>query len=686
MKKDMSVILSYKSKNYKHGNKQLTNHFPLITHLNTYSSFKTTNKNQTQSTNELTYTKNFNANLKNNFSFSNKFKPTKDNNKSQLYYVFKKPKEKIKNKFAWPKLTQPKLPFSKKERIPEEERKRRIREQKPSLIYHDLNMIKWLRNKYSDSLIEKSVFSLLPDNGKPVVPDDETEEDKKHRLLMEYVDSLYKKVPEREKYVNINPKYFFDQKTFQKILKFKEIFLEFDEDQSRKMEIDEMVEMFNQNHIKATLEDLRNLFFKDKKVKKEDIMKLYLDFYQFMNFALTKGQDFRDFMREIKEKNKKKEKISGIGEGPKQEDEEEDEGYLPMNFNLMFDYFLMKGKERASFEEIEKSVEEMDKIINTHKREENDNIDNFNEEKGKLRKNSSIIKYSDISKKNNSSEEIHKIAIDYEEQLKNLNFVHLIENFVTLFHLSDTQTKTMSDSFIELVESHEQNSNIKNLKFKEDNNIKISMFTEKDSNIESVNKKKKNNVSFSRSLNDKTFEKIVKYDINRKILNNLNLKNYKKYHDVNLALTETKKEVNSFITAQKAKYNKTKINNNIFLNNNDNSIIDINSKSKIIQIFNKPKKDKALKLKPLYEFDKTKNYISKNYSNSVKMNLKSNTKDINIINNNENIKSIHKSEISSINSYMSKGENKYKIKTKYDYVPPELLKEKRKKRYFRLFI
>ena len=37
-------------------------------------------------------------------------------------------------------------------------------------------------------------------------------------------------------------------------------------------------------------------------------MKLYLDFYQFMNFALTKDQDFRNFMREIKERNKKKEK------------------------------------------------------------------------------------------------------------------------------------------------------------------------------------------------------------------------------------------------------------------------------------------------------------------------------------------------------------------------------------------
>jgi hypothetical protein len=38
-----------------------------------------------------------------------------------------------------------------------------------------------------------------------------------------------------------------------------------------------------------------------------------------------------------------------------------------MNFNLMFDYFLMKGKERASIDEIEKSKKEMDKIINNHK-------------------------------------------------------------------------------------------------------------------------------------------------------------------------------------------------------------------------------------------------------------------------------------------------------------------------------
>ena len=236
MNKEMSLLNSYQFKNYNHANDKLTKKFPLLTDLNSLSSFSTNIKNKTKSTNELNYSKNININNKSSSIPKNSKLAQYKNNK--LYYVFQKPKEKNKNKYIWPKITQPKLPFSKREKIPEEERKKLIREQKPNRKYHDFNMIKWLRNRYSDSLIEKSVFSMLPDNGKPVVPDDESEEDKKHRLLKEFLDSLYKRVPEREKNVNINPKYFFDQKTFQKILKFKEIFLEFDEDQSRKMEID----------------------------------------------------------------------------------------------------------------------------------------------------------------------------------------------------------------------------------------------------------------------------------------------------------------------------------------------------------------------------------------------------------------------------------------------------------------
>ena len=644
MENEIPISLTNKPKNFKPINTTLKNKYPLIPDYNSFSSFQTSIKNKTKSTNEITYTKNINTNIKN----------TSDIN-SKLSNVFKKPKDQSKNKKTlWPKITHPKLPFSKRVRLPLEERKRLIREQKPNRIYHDFYMIKWLRNKYSDSLIEKSVFSMLPDNGKPIVPEDESPEEKKHRLLMEFLDSLYKKVPEREKHVNINPKYFFDQKTFQKILKFKEIFLEFDEDQSRKMEIDEMVEMFNQNHIDANLEDLRNLFFKDKHVKKEDIMKLYLDFYQFMNFALTKDQDFRQFMREIKAKRKSK-----IKDG--KNNEEDEVGYLPMNFNLMFDYFLMKGKERASYEEITKSILEMDKIINNNKNIDNVNTNNDIDD-NKSKTNSSDAN-DNITNKNKNNEDNENENIDYEDQLKNLNFVNLINNFTTLFHINDlSSSKGMSDSFMDLAASHEQISDMKNVKLKNNNNnIKTSEFNLKDiSNKEKDNKNKGKNSSTPKDINANLIENFVEYDMNRKRLKNLNINNYNKFHDINLALTETKKEVNNFIEAQKFKFNKRKI--DLFKNKYNHE----------------KERNQSVSIKPLYILNKTKNNIPKNYSNSVKMNLDSNSKDI-------DNKSNFKSQLSLIHAYKSKERNK-STDNKLDYVPLEFLKEKKRRRILRFII
>ena len=63
-----------------------------------------------------------------------------------------------------------------------------------------------------------------------------------------------------------------------------------------------MVIMFNSNNINVTKEELKAIFFKkDKNLSNEN---LYLDFYQFMEFALNKvcDQDFRIFMRKLKMK------------------------------------------------------------------------------------------------------------------------------------------------------------------------------------------------------------------------------------------------------------------------------------------------------------------------------------------------------------------------------------------------
>ena len=63
-----------------------------------------------------------------------------------------------------------------------------------------------------------------------------------------------------------------------------------------------MVIMFNTNNIHVSKEELKDLFFKKNKKISDD--ELFLDFYQFMEFALNKvcDQDFRIFMRKLKKK------------------------------------------------------------------------------------------------------------------------------------------------------------------------------------------------------------------------------------------------------------------------------------------------------------------------------------------------------------------------------------------------
>ena len=622
MKQQIRVLMPYNSRKPQFLEKQnfpLTSRLPTLTDIN--SSFLTNRINKSQ--NKKLFMKTYNNSLN-----SKKVKISK-----KLLYVFKDPKEKYKKKFIWPKITHAKLPFTERKKLPKEERKKKIMEQKPSHLFHDFYTIKWLRQKYSDSLIEKSVFSMLPDNGKPVVPDDESEEDKKHRLLLEYLDSLYKQVPQREKYVNINPKYFFDKKTFEKILKFKEIFLEFDEDQSRKMEIDEMVEMFNQNHINANLRDLVNLFFKGKNIKEEDIMKLYLDFYQFMNFALTKDQDFREFMREIKSKNKKSEEDIN-----KTEEGEEETGYLPMTFNLMFDYFLIKGKERASIEAIENSITEMDKIINNDKNEEEKEVEIKSEKS--LNK---ILKNSESNEpKNLIEEENYENSKYYDEQLKNLNFCDLMENFTNLFNVNDLTNHNIN--------INEQKKEEKEKSFKNDEDNKS-------------NKKDTLNIK-----DDNAMTEFLQNKMNKNMIKRLNIRNYKKFHNIKLALNETKEQIKKFMDSKE-----NNINNIYKIQiNNENNI----KKNKIIEPllfnnFNKSSKKKGDENKLFNRNNFEKNQYSERNRGIISLDKERKIKIIN------DYKNYNRNKLKSINSCNAIKKNiKTENNCKYDYVPPDLLKEK----------
>ena len=220
---------------------------------------------------------------------------------------------------------------------------------KPTRRINNFETVQWLKSHCSRNHLKQSVLSLLPNNGELVENADDSPETKQRNKIKKWLSTYCKS---KEMYeLDINPKYLFNEQTFKKILKLKQIFLEFDEDGSRKMELDEMEEMFHKNKLFVSTQELIDLFFKGQRISKNAIKSLYLDFYQFISFALDKDQEFRAFMREIREKycsNKSK---------------DNEMIYIPMNFDLVLDYFISKGKERASKEIIYHSMKMMDNTI-----------------------------------------------------------------------------------------------------------------------------------------------------------------------------------------------------------------------------------------------------------------------------------------------------------------------------------
>ena len=139
--------------------------------------------------------------------------------------------------------------------------------------------------------------------------------------------------------------------------------------------------MFTTNKIICEQIDLQKLFFGDTFFPPD--ANPGLDFFSFMSFAISKkgDQDFRDFMRKVKEtinehKKAHQEKAnfaidhfmknSTIGVRTprvsndisidKKEPELDEVLYLPMNFNKVLDYFNDKSKERIRFGDVEEAI------------------------------------------------------------------------------------------------------------------------------------------------------------------------------------------------------------------------------------------------------------------------------------------------------------------------------------------
>ena len=84
----------------------------------------------------------------------------------------------------------------------------------------------------------------------------------------------------------LKPEFLFQKKTLEKIYKMRDIFLQFDEDKSRTLEITELFTMFNSNEIPVTKNELIELFTQ-KNEKKKKIWEYKLTFLDFVKFSLN---------------------------------------------------------------------------------------------------------------------------------------------------------------------------------------------------------------------------------------------------------------------------------------------------------------------------------------------------------------------------------------------------------------
>ena len=515
-----------------------------------------------------------------------------NNNMSNTNKEIQTPKNRIfstRKKMLWPKVTKPVWPFSLKIKEPRDLIQKRLSSSKPSEKYHTFETIRWLNQKYSDSVKQKSIFSLLPNKGKQIVPKNESEKDKRHRRIIEYLES-FSAPKEREKNVEINPKYFYNKQTFEKIKKMKEMFLTFDREGKQKLLLKEIVKLFKNNDIEVDIEEIKDLFFKNIhniNSRNTPINILYLNFYQFLNFALSHDQDFRQFIRKIKKKKKNK--------------LEKKDAYFPMDFNAALEYFMRKEKQRNSVKAVQNAIKDMDKMMKIESEDPLEKSNNLISEEFSMSKKSNNIFL--ISSKSINNKIISKISTNNnlleENNLKDINFSQLIEDFSSLFGINKSK-KELNDEIIN-----------KNKRFAKSAKIK----------------------NYKRIGDNPTYTDEMKSKLRKEILKDLNIENFKRYKNLRLALEATKEQIN-FMKMQNKKNKNGLIEEdkqtidmvdtrNIYKNNNfihssrkifklknPNFLENIDNNSLLLNVYlDNRNKNRRLNLKEKY--NKTKNNVNK---------------------------------------------------------------------------
>ena len=103
----------------------------------------------------------------------------------------------------------------------------------PHPLLNNFHTIKWLRKRINNKTVERSVNTLLPKDGAPILKDTSDKSEINKRKFDKWFSDYLKPNDKFEK-IKLKPKFLFSKLTLNKVLKLRDIFLEFDGDGSSK--------------------------------------------------------------------------------------------------------------------------------------------------------------------------------------------------------------------------------------------------------------------------------------------------------------------------------------------------------------------------------------------------------------------------------------------------------------------
>ena len=205
----------------------------------------------------------------------------------------------------------------------------------------DCSTLKWMRHLLPSNALSNTLTDMLieKEKAKPFLL--RILEDKNALQSIVKPNSRFPYLKNDKK---LKPELLFQKTTLEKIRQLRDIFLQFDADHSRTLEISELFTMFNTNGIPVTKDELIDLFtLRDEKKKK--IWEYKLTFLDFVNFSLSEDCEakYRLLMKKVKQRTN-----SDI--------------YLPMTLKQTLEHIFNKGKIKLNIAKINKGINKLEKI------------------------------------------------------------------------------------------------------------------------------------------------------------------------------------------------------------------------------------------------------------------------------------------------------------------------------------